>query len=95
MVVELRETRLTPQTRAVLGALLGAGTWMYVRQVAEVTGLGGGSVQPILKRLERCGWVVSRWERVVSLRDLGRPARHYYRFSDQGLAQYLQSGDGE
>jgi DNA-binding PadR family transcriptional regulator len=43
--------------------------------VVTETSLAGGTVYPILQRLENIGWVTSRWDHTQT----GRPPRRYYR----------------
>ncbi|HYN92252.1 MAG TPA: helix-turn-helix transcriptional regulator [Pilimelia sp.] len=83
--------RLTPQTVAVLRALLetpAAPRWG--RDIANETGLKSGTLHPILARLERAGIVESSWEEPAAHEDQGRPRRRYYRFAPGGAqtAQY-------
>lgn len=47
--------------------------------IADVTGLRGGTVYPILRRLADEGFVSSSWEPVEIGRSEGRPPRKYYR----------------
>lgn len=47
--------------------------------IAEATGLRGGTVYPILRRLAEAGLVVSSWEPAAIGRREGRPSRKYYR----------------
>ncbi len=70
---------MTYATAMVLQAL-DAG-YMYGFDIADVTGLRGGTVYPILRRLEDSGLVRSQWERVSVSRDEGRPPRKYYRLA--------------
>ena len=44
--------------------------------------LAGGTLYPILARLEGRGWLRSEWEEDVAE---GRPARRYYVLTDEGL----------
>jgi len=46
--------------------------------IAEAAGLRGGTVYPILRRLESEGLAKSSWERVEIGRREGRPPRKYY-----------------
>lgn len=72
-----RPDRLTRPTALVLQALdrgLGHGF-----DIADATGLRGGTVYPILRRLERLGLVTGQWEDPEVGRAEGRPARRYYR----------------
>lgn len=50
----------------------------YGFDIAEVAGLRGGTVYPILRRLEEEGLAKSSWERPEIGRREGRPARKYY-----------------
>ncbi|MBB6628908.1 helix-turn-helix transcriptional regulator [Nocardioides sp. KIGAM211] len=79
--------RLTIPTRLVLAALLeDPDTARYGLEIGEVAGLPSGTVHPILARLEGSGWVVSQWEDVDPAA-AGRPARRYYRLTDEGRAR--------
>lgn len=51
----------------------------YGFDIAEATGLRGGTVYPILRRLEDEGLVASTWEAASIGRREGRPSRKYYR----------------
>lgn len=79
--------RLTVQVQLVVQALLRdqAGE-MYGLEVGQETGLQPGTVHPILQRLNREGWVASRWED-IDPRAEKRPARRYYRLTAAGAAQ--------
>ncbi|MGV9295795.1 PadR family transcriptional regulator [Amycolatopsis sp. NPDC003676] len=50
----------------------------YGLQIRTEAGLPGGTIHPILARLERVGWLSSRGE-TVDTREEGRPRRRYYR----------------
>jgi PadR family transcriptional regulator, regulatory protein PadR len=77
--------RLTPQTVAVLRALLAtAATPRWGRDIAKETGLKSGTLHPILARLEQAGWVESHWEEPAAHEDQGRPRRRYYQFTPGG-----------
>jgi DNA-binding PadR family transcriptional regulator len=52
-------------------------------RICDLTGLGSGTVYPILDRLERAGWVVGEWE---AQQPAGRPRRRSYRLSGAGQA---------
>jgi PadR family transcriptional regulator, regulatory protein PadR len=76
--------RLTVQVQLVLQALLhDPAREMYGLELTEETGLQPGTAYPILLRLEREGWVTSRWED-VDPRAEKRPARRYYRLTAGG-----------
>lgn len=68
--------RMTPSTAAVLQAL--AVGCRYGFDIAESTGLRGGTVYPLLRRLESGGLLRSRWEEASIARAEGRPSRKYY-----------------
>ncbi|WP_327436616.1 MULTISPECIES: PadR family transcriptional regulator [Streptomyces] len=78
------EPRMTMATRAVLYALLKhPAEEHYGLQIADAADLPGGTIYPILIRLEQCGWLESRWEEIdISVE--GRPKRRYYRLSEKG-----------
>lgn len=69
--------RMTYATAVVLQAL--ARGLRYGFDIAGATGLRGGTVYPILRRLEENGLVASSWEDVEVSRREGRPPRKYYR----------------
>jgi DNA-binding PadR family transcriptional regulator len=76
--------RVTYPTAIVLQAL--ANGHGYGFEIIDVTGLGAGTVYPILRRLEAGSYVRSSWERVAKARAEGRPARRNYRLTASGVA---------
>jgi DNA-binding PadR family transcriptional regulator len=58
----------------------------YGLQLMQATGLPSGTLYPILVRLERAGWVESRWEQTDPAAE-GRPARRYYRLTPDGVVE--------
>jgi DNA-binding PadR family transcriptional regulator len=56
----------------------------YGFDVIETTTLPGGTVYPILSRLERDGHLQSDWESVAVARAEKRPPRRYYRITPAG-----------
>jgi DNA-binding PadR family transcriptional regulator len=58
----------------------------YGLQLMQDTGLPSGTLYPILVRLERAGWVQSRWEDVDPVAE-GRPNRRYYRLTATGVVE--------
>ena len=79
--------RMTLATRLVLEVLFrDLGAELYGSQIGEAAGLPSGTVHPILARLEKVGWLESRWEDIDPSRE-GRPARRYYRLTESGAAQ--------
>jgi PadR family transcriptional regulator, regulatory protein PadR len=51
----------------------------------DVTGLPSGTVYPALRKLERSGFVRSRWESERAARKQQRPARRYYEVTGAGV----------
>lgn len=84
-----RSFSLTLPTATVLGAL-GAGHG-YGFELMEVTGLPGGTVYPILRRLERQGALRGRWEDKAEARTAGRPPRRYYSLTAVGEAALAEA----
>ncbi len=75
--------RMTLATTLVMQAI-GAGH-RHGFDIVEVTGYPTGTVYPALRRLERDGYVRSRWEDDRSARRDGRPARRYYELTASGV----------
>ncbi len=77
--------RMTLTTQLVLRALLADPTQeMYGLEICAAAELPSGTIHPILARLERIGWLESRWED-VDPREAGRPRRRFYRLSGDGV----------
>lgn len=55
-------SRITPATADVLDSLLATDGPVWGLRIVKHTGRPAGSVYPILERLERLGWVESKWE---------------------------------
>ncbi|MBL1082594.1 helix-turn-helix transcriptional regulator [Streptomyces actinomycinicus] len=75
--------RLTAPTLAVIGVLLTstADEPAWGLKICEETGLGSGTVYPILERLVTAGWV-TRYEETGD--HPGRPRRYYYELTAAG-----------
>jgi PadR family transcriptional regulator, regulatory protein PadR len=79
--------RMTLPTQLVLRALLAHPTReMYGLEICAAAELPSGTIHPILARLERAGWLESRWEE-LDPREAGRPRRRYYRLCPDGIEQ--------
>jgi PadR family transcriptional regulator PadR len=79
-----REPRITGPTLKVLGALLSSGrVELSGAEIARATNLASGTLYPILFRLERAGWLESRWEE-EDPRALRRPRRRFYQVTGLG-----------
>jgi PadR family transcriptional regulator PadR len=74
--------RLSKQTVEILSALLiRPWQWHHGYAVSKQTGIASGTLYPILMRLEKLGWLETRWEETHVE---GRPPRHQYRLSPNG-----------
>jgi DNA-binding PadR family transcriptional regulator len=78
---------MTSSVLKVVAALLAdPNTERYGLDLMQDTRLPSGTLYPILVRLERTGWVQSRWETNDPVAQ-GRPNRRYYRLTGQGAAE--------
>ncbi|MBO3753068.1 PadR family transcriptional regulator [Streptosporangiaceae bacterium NEAU-GS5] len=77
--------RLTRTVRDVLDVFLAhPESETYGLLVCQTTGLGPGTVYPILSRLVRVGWLQTSWEK----EHVGQgPKRRLYRLTSKGLAE--------
>ena len=83
MIVAHR-ARFSAQTLSVLAALeADPASWRHGYLMAQETGLRSGTLYPILIRLAERGLVETCWE---DGQPSGRPRRHLYRLSSDGLA---------
>ena len=74
----------TAQTLAVLADLCATpAQWRHGYGIARDTGLKSGTLYPVLIRLAERGLVEARWE---DEQPGGRPRRHLYRLTPEGLA---------
>jgi DNA-binding PadR family transcriptional regulator len=79
--------RMTSSVLKVLAALLtDPAAERYGLQLMQATGLPSGTLYPILVRLERAGWVHSRWEQADPVAE-GRPSRRYYQLTEAGATE--------
>jgi DNA-binding PadR family transcriptional regulator len=79
------EPRMTLPTQLVLRVLMtDPSKELYGLQICGEAGLPSGTIHPILARLERAGWLSSRWEK-VDTHEEGRPRRRYYRINPAAL----------
>jgi DNA-binding PadR family transcriptional regulator len=78
-----RGSGFSAQTLLVLAALSAQpADWRHGYDLAKETELKSGTLYPILVRLADRGLVEARWE---DGRPAGRPPRHLYRLSSEGL----------
>ena len=79
-----RQRRPSPQTLSVLSALAAEpARWRYGYDLGVQLDLKSGSLYPILVRLADRGLLESSWEPGPA----GKPPRHLYRLSAQGLSE--------
>jgi PadR family transcriptional regulator, regulatory protein PadR len=52
-------------------------------EIAKATGIGSGTLYPLLARLEAAGWLKSQWENVEPS-EVRRPRRRLYRLTTVG-----------
>jgi DNA-binding PadR family transcriptional regulator len=77
--------RFSAQAVSVLAALCAEPSrWRHGYDLASETGLRAGTLYPILSRLADRGLLEACWEQE---QPAGRPRRHMYRLSGDGLAQ--------
>lgn len=79
--------KLTLATKAVLCAFLAdPQAELYGITLSETVGLPSGTIHPILARLQKHGWLQSRWTQPQG----HVPPRRYYRFTGHGAQQAAQ-----
>jgi DNA-binding PadR family transcriptional regulator len=73
---------MSPQTLLVLDAFLDRPEdWKYGYDISRNTGLKSGTLYPILMRMAERALLETEWEQG----EPGRPPRHMYRFTPEGL----------
>jgi DNA-binding PadR family transcriptional regulator len=85
--------RLSPQTLQVLDLFLSRPReWRHGYDISQSTGLMSGTLYPILMRMAERGLLETCWETPEG----GRPPRHLYRFTLDGLhyARELDAASG-
>jgi len=61
--------------------------------IAKATGVGSGTLYPLLARLEAAGWLSSQWEKVEPS-EAGRPRRRLYVLTGVGQRRVRESLSG-
>lgn len=74
--------RLTYASALVLHAV--ANGYRHGFDIMDASGLPSGTVYPALRRLERSGYVKSKWEADTVAQQAKRPRRRYYEVSRLG-----------
>jgi PadR family transcriptional regulator PadR len=82
---------LSVSALSVLGAISRA--IRYGFDIMDATGLPSGTVYPALGRLERDGYVRSRWEPAAAAQREKRPPRRYYEITASGARALAQSAE--
>lgn len=54
--------------------------------ISKMTGLGSGTMYPLLQRLEMAKWIIGEWED-VDPSDVGRPKRRFYKLTPSGQVE--------
>ena len=81
--------KCSPQTLALLAALMDQPrAWQHGYELSKATNLKSGTLYPILIRLSDQGFLDSRWK---DAEQPGRPPRHVYRLTANGLALARES----
>jgi PadR family transcriptional regulator, regulatory protein PadR len=84
--------RRSPQTALVLTEFLhGPKEWKYGYDISRSTGLKSGTLYPILMRLAERGLLETAWETT----EAGRPPRHLYKLTADGLRYARTQGTAE
>lgn len=88
-----RKPNTSRQTRLLLAALLaGAPAWRHGYDLSKETGLGSGTLYPLLMRLGAQGLLDAAWQ---DAERPGPPPRHIYRLTASGRALAREFAQGE
>lgn len=80
----VRRRSPSPQSRAILTAFLAEPlAWRHGYDLAKLVGLSSGTLYPLLIRLHGRGLLEAKW---TEPERPGRPSRHAYRLSPDGIA---------
>lgn len=78
------DPRMSSETLRILGVMLEDPiAWHYGLGLSDEAKIASGTIYPMLARLERAGWLESRWEEESS-GDVPRPRRRLYRLTGHG-----------
>lgn len=79
-----RGPRMSSETLRILGAMLeDPMAWHYGLGLSDTAEIASGTIYPMLARLEKAGWLESRWEE-QGPDDEGRPRRRLYKLTGHG-----------
>ena len=80
----MAQRKLSPQTLAVLKYMLDhPKVEVFGLELIDALGQPAGTIYPILKRLEKSGWIEGDWES-MDKKDKGRRRRRYYKLTKEG-----------
>ena len=80
-----KDPRMTGPTLKVLRALLeNPSKSLAGSDIRRLTGVGPGTLYPILMRLEEADWLKSEWENIDPSKE-GRPRKRFYQLTGCGL----------
>lgn len=80
----IRKRRPSKQMLFLLDALMEeASAWRHGYDLMKATALSSGTLYPLLMRMTEQGLVEAEWQEPVQC---GRPARHAYRLTANGIA---------
>ena len=82
---------LSVSALAVLGAV--SRSVRHGFDIMDATGLPSGTVYPVLGRLERDGYVRSKWESQAIAQREKRPPRRYYEITASGARALAESAE--
>jgi len=78
---------MTGPTLKVLGQLMDAPIkGLSGADVSKTTGIASGTLYPILFRLEKAGWLSSKWED-ADASEMGRPRKRLYSMTSVGAQE--------
>jgi DNA-binding PadR family transcriptional regulator len=84
---------MSVESLRVLGAMLeDPMAWHYGLGLSSQAGIAAGTIYPILARLEKAGWMESRWEEASPANE-GRPRRRLYRLTGDGERAAMEQLD--
>lgn len=81
------EPRLNVKTLQVMALLYHASDPHYGLSIGKATGLGNGTLYPILDKLEDAGLIAGEWEDIDPVKE-GRRPRRYYQLTAEGIRAF-------
>src|SRR5215469_11320215 len=85
------QVRLSGPTLKVLKLLVEKPTeGLSGAEISRVTGIGSGTLYPLLARLKGARWLTAEWETIDPAEE-GRPRRRFYKLSKLGQSNALKA----